>query len=323
MRKALVVGIDHYAQINGLYGCVNDAHSVKSVLERHGTGSVNFGVELLVATDKDSTIGRRALKTKVEELFRDDAEIALFYFAGHGYIESVGGFLCTSDSKDGDDGLSLAEVLVMANGSKANNKIIILDSCHSGVTGKPPGMEQSVLAEGTTILTASAEDQYAAEANGSGLFTSLLVDALEGSAANLVGQITPGSVYAHIDQSLGPWSQRPIFKTNVRRFISLREVPPPISLEDLRRITAIFQTAGFEHPLDPSYEEEENGKPEGALPANPDNVRTFKVLQAYNRVNLVVPVGAPHMWHAAIESKWCRLTVLGEHYRSLVEQGLI
>jgi hypothetical protein len=43
----------------------------------------------------------------------------------------------------------------------------------------------------------------------------------------------------------------------------------------------------------------------------------------YNRVNLVVPVDAPHMWHAAMASKPCKLTVLGEHWRKLVEQHLI
>ena len=36
---------------------------------------------------------------------------------------------------------------------------------------------------------------------------NLFVDALNGSAADILGQITPGSVYAHIDQSLGAWSQ--------------------------------------------------------------------------------------------------------------------
>jgi len=29
------------------------------------------------------------------------------------------------------------------------------------------------------------------------------------------------------------------------------------------------------------------------------------------------------MWHAAIGSKGCKLTVLGEHYRRLVEEKLI
>ena len=47
-----------------------------------------------------------------------------------------------------------------------------------------------------------------------------------------VGDITPGSVYAHIDQSLGPWAQRPVFKTNVKTFVSLRKTEPPIALAD-------------------------------------------------------------------------------------------
>ena len=68
------------------------------------------------------------------------------------------------------------------------------------------------LKEGTTILTASTADQYATEKNGAGVFTTLLVDALNGAACNLVGDVTPGSVYAHIDQSLGPWDQRPVFR---------------------------------------------------------------------------------------------------------------
>ena len=29
------------------------------------------------------------------------------------------------------------------------------------------------------------------------------------------------------------------------------------------------------------------------------------------------------MWHAAMQSKGCELTVLGQHYRNLVEQNLI
>jgi hypothetical protein len=76
-----------------------------------------------------------------------------------------------------------------------------------------------------TILTASTEKQYASEQNGSGVFTTLFVDALDGAASNIVGEITPGSVYAHIDQSLGAWEQRPVFKTNVTEFVSLRTVP--------------------------------------------------------------------------------------------------
>jgi len=324
MRKALVVGVDYYATVPGLYGCVNDAHSVKAVLEKHSDGSVNFGVHLLTATSGKDGITRAQLKDKVEELFVGDSSIALFYFAGHGHIEATGGYLCGSDCARGDDGLSLGEVVTLANKSTAKNKIIILDSCFSGVAGNQPTDQRTAeLSEGLTILTASTKDQYSTEKNGSGVFTTLLVDALNGAAGNLVGDVTPGSVYAHIDQSLGPWAQRPVFKTNVKSFVSLRKVQPPIPLADLQRLPEFFPVPGFEYQLDPSFEPEPTGRPTGALPPDPENTARFAVLQRFARVNLVVPVGAPHMWHAAIEGKTCKLTVLGEHYRRLVVEKLI
>ncbi len=90
MRKALVVGVDYYANVNRLHGCVNDAYSVKNVLERHGDGSPNFGVNTVVSSDPSSSLKRKELKKLVTELFKDDADIALFYFSGHGHIESTG-----------------------------------------------------------------------------------------------------------------------------------------------------------------------------------------------------------------------------------------
>ena len=211
----------------------------------------------------------------------------------------------------------------MANKSRSNNKIIILDSCHSGEAGNHSGQDVTSLAEGMTILTACTKEQYATEENGSGVFTTLFVDALSGSAGNLVGDVSPGSVYAHIDQSLGLWKARPVFKTNVQKFVSLRKVQPPIALQDLQRIIEFFPEAGFEYKLDPSFEPELTGRLEGMPLPDPHNTAKFSILQKYNRVNLLVPKDAPHMWHAAMESKSCKLTVLGEHYRRLVEQKLI
>lgn len=127
---------------------------------------------------------------------------------------------------------------------------------------------------------------------------------------------TPGSVYAHIDQSLGPWEQRPIFKTNVKSFTSLRKVNPPILLKELKRITELFEEVGTEFKLDPTYE------PKSECP-NEDNCDKFEILQHFNRVNLVVPVDADHMYFAAMESKSCKLTPLGIHYWKLVKNERI
>ncbi|HAU2169458.1 TPA: caspase family protein [Legionella pneumophila] len=324
MRKALIVGIDYYEHGTPLFGCVNDAYSVKAVLERHDGGAVNFDCRLLTGTGASEKVNRGKLKDQIETLFQTDAEIALFYFAGHGHIEATGGYLLSSDSSRGDEGVSLSEILTLANNSPAKNKVILLDSCHSGIAGTPPNTGQlATLSEGLTVLTASTKDQYASEENNRGVFTTLLVDALNGSAANLTGDITPGSVYAHIDQSLGAWEQRPVFKTNVKQFVSLRRSSPAIPIEDLRLLTSLFPSPGFSFKLDPSFEPEMKGREEGMPLPNPENTRKFAILQKYNRLNLLVPENASHMWNAAMETKSCRLTALGEHYRRLVEKNRI
>lgn len=324
MRKALIVGINHYQNVSPLYGCINDAQKVKSVLERNEDGLKNFDCSSFYGIDDGNLISRGELKDNIRELFKDDSEIALFYFAGHGYIESTDGYLITSEVSRGDEGLALSELLTIANESKAKNRIIMIDSCHSGFVGNlPSNINTAFISEGVTILTASTQEQYASEENGQGVFTSLLVDALIGASANLVGEISPGSIYAHIDQSLGAWEQRPVFKTNVKSFVSLRNVKPAIELYELQQIAILFPCKGYEYKLNPTYEPEMKGRDEGMPDPIKENTETFAILQKYNRVNLLVPIGVKHMWNAAMESKSCKLTPLGEHYRNLVQKGRI
>ena len=318
MRKALIVGINHYDHIPGLNGCVGDADSVRQLLDRNADGSVNFSQpRIMTTTGPDRRITRAEIKKAIEDLFSDDNEIALFFFAGHGHIEATGGYVLTSDAKTGDDGLSMSDIMLFVSQSRARNKIVILDCCHSGAIGNNPIIPmRSDIPEGTTILTASTKEQYALENGGGGVFTGLLADALSGAAADILGRITPGSIYAHIDQSLGSWSQRPVFKTNVKNFVSLRQVAPAIPLADLRRIIEFFPAHGSHYRLSPSYE------PTSST-ADEQKTEIFEILQKYNRVNLLVPNDESHMYYAAMASKTVRLTATGEHYRRLVSQDLI
>jgi hypothetical protein len=183
----------------------------------------------------------------------------------------------------------------------------------------------STIGTGLTILTACHRDGTAAEANGRGVFTQMLLDGLNGSAADICGRITPASVYSHVDQTLGPWEQRPIYKANVQTFITLRQVTPKIPLDVLRQLPAYFPDAAYEFPLDPSYEPDRENVP-GAyrnLARNARHERIFKELQMCNRLSLVVPINAEHMYYAAINSTACKLTALGAHYRRLAEMKRI
>lgn len=105
----------------------------------------------------------------------------------------------------------------------------------------------AVLSKGLTILSATRPEETALETAleiaGHGVFTTLLCSALNGGAADLFGHITPGSIYAYIDKALGSWNQRPIFKTNVQEFVSLREANPPIDLKDLIAIKEVFSSS--------------------------------------------------------------------------------
>lgn len=312
MRKALIVGINDYPS-SPLAGCVNDANALATIIESNGDGSPNFGVRLL--TCPGIQITRPVLREAIEQLFSGDSDMALLYFSGHGYIKSTGGYLVTVDAKKYDEGISMDEVLALANQSRAKNKVVILDCCHSGAMGSPSLAANNIaqLSEGLSVLTASRDSEYAIEIGGAGVFTSLVIDALKGGAADVRGNITPGSLYAYVDEALGAWDQRPIFKTNVTSFATLRRIPPKVPFDVLRRITQYFSTADSEYQLDPSYEDTDPS-------AKPGNVKVFKELQKLQSVGLVVPVDAEFMYFAAINSKTCRLTALGYQYWRLVNE---
>lgn len=312
MKKALVVGINNYPT-SPLTGCVNDASAFASIIETHGDGSPNFNVKL------ETNVATKAkLKSLIMDLFKGDNDTALLYFSGHGFLGPTGGYIVTPDYQQYDEGVSMDEILTIANKSNTKDKIIILDCCHSGAFGTPSifaGTAQIV--EGVVILTASRDVEPALEVNGHGVFTNLLLDALQGGAADLRGHITPGSVYAYIDQALGPWDQRPVFKTNVTRFTSLRTITPQVPTATLRKIIEYFPTPQQEYALDPSYEDTNKDT------AKPENVAIFKNLQQFQSVGLVIPVNADFMYFAAMNSTSCRLTALGYHYWRLVKEKRI
>jgi len=321
MRKALVVGINDYSHFP-LKGCINDASSIANLLETHEDGSPNFSVKTAINVQTKSE-----LMGYIDALFSGDCETVLFYFSGHGYINNIGGYLVTPDHQKYNMGISLDELLKIANDSKAKDKIIILDCCYSGAMGTPQlsgGLCE--IQSGISILTACRDEEVSVEINGHGLFTALLIEALHGGAADLRGSISPGSVYAFIDQALGPWNQRPVFKTNISKFTSLREVVPQVSIETIRKIIEYFPSSQVDFHLDPSFEDTNSREVlhEVIEPyAKPENVAIFKDLQKLQSIGLLVPVGESHMYFAAMKSKSCKLTALGTHYWQLVKDKRI
>lgn len=315
LRRALIIGIDNYPNCP-LRGCVNDANKLQAILSRHHDGRVNFHCEIIASPPKNIT--KALLREKISELFQHPADVAFLHFSGHGTINGLGGYLVTPDFCDYDVGIPMSEVLSLANQSPVNDIFITLDCCHSGAFGTLPVVsdDKIILADGVSVITATRSGQEALEEDGGGVFTSLLIEALEGGAAGLLGEVSAASIYAYIDNAMGAWDQRPMFKANVSRFIRLREASPRLPVVLVQKLIEHFQLPAEPLPLSPEYEPE-------VEPHDKMKEAIFCDLQKFRDAGLVEPVGADHLYYAAINSKACQLTTLGRYYWRLVNENKI
>jgi hypothetical protein len=316
MRRALLVGINHYESAP-LTGCIDDAIRMERLLRRHEDGRVNFDTQLL--TSDREMVTRARLRESIGNLFADPADVALLYFSGHGTENDLGGYLVTTDASLYDEGVALADVLKLANDASHISEVaIIIDSCHSGWLGTVPAVDnmRASLREGLSILTASRSSQSSMERGDSGVFTELVGSALDGGAADILGNVSVAAVYAYVDQALGAWDQRPLFKSHVSRMLSLRSAKPAIHIGILRRLPEWFPSPDADFPLSPRHEHT-------AEPHDREAEGVFRCLQRCNRVKLVDPIDEEDMYFAAVNGTGCRLTALGRFYWQLADAGRI
>jgi len=319
LKRALLVGIDHYDRVSGLDGCVNDVTALHPLLARNEDGSPNFKCQ--VRTSASARIERDNLLEAVDALLAPGVDIALLYFAGHGDEARGDVALLAQDSTSSNSGLAFSDVLGRVKQSSVPEIVIMLDCCFSGGAGGVPqlGRDITLLRPGLSILTASRSDQVSVETPaGRGLFSTYLCGALDGGAADVLGHVTVAGVYAYLSESFGAWDQRPTFKASVDRLHYLRRCDSAVPLPVLRRLPELFPQAESELSLDPSYEPT-------AEPRHEENERTFEDLLQCRSAKLIKPIGAEpaHMYFAAMQSKGCRLTPLGRHYWRLAKQELL
>ncbi|KAA1245866.1 caspase family protein [Aquimarina sp. RZ0] len=315
MRRALIIGINHYKNAP-LKGCIKDAEKINSALATHEDGSPNFDCKLLTSSeDAKYPITVAKLKKNIHNLFHQEAEIAVLYFSGHGATNDIGSYIVTQDAHKYNEGVSLQEIITMANTSKVKEAIIILDACHSGQLGNSLefGNRKAVLREGVSVLSSSRDTQYSVERNGSGLFTTIIYEAMNGGASDILGNITVAGIYYFADQLLNSWEQRPVFKSHISKMASLRYCPPKIPLEILRELPVYFEEKEQKLQLNPLYEA-------SISPRNEVFEEIMKHLRMFHTNGLLLPVDTLFMYDAAKDSKACELTSLGKFYWDLVSK---
>lgn len=317
MRALLTIGIDNYPGGLKLKGRAEQAEEFANLMAENEDGSENFQVKV-----EKSIYSVSELSLSLRNFFAKEGETAIVYFTGHGLNNDAGSYLVTPDYTAGNEGVSMDSILRMVNRSRYRNKIVILDCCHSGAFGASVNSDalSAEISNGTAILSASTDYEKAYLVNGKGIFTNLLLDALKGDAADMEGNITPGGIYAYIDRFLGPFDQqRPVFKANVSNFTVLRKVIPRA---DPRNLLKYFESAESLYPLDPSFEDSNTPDKPQLLKEpykNDSNVAIFKMLQKFQGAGFVEPVDEEYMYYAAMNSKSCRLTKLGQQYWRLTK----
>jgi len=327
MKKALVVGINDYVS-SPLYGCIADAKGMAKLLERNGDDSLNYQVRLL--TSDTARVERASLRMELSQLFANSRNHQLlFYFSGHGAQTPWGAELVTQDYSENTLGVSMNDVLTLANDSPAQEVVIILDTCFSGDLGNIPGIQaiglseafavgRAVLKEGVTLLAASRATESAAELSGYGAYTRLLLEGLEGAAADPLGNVSVLSLYDFVSRAFGAWEQRPILKSHITQSSPLRVCKPVIDPALLRKIPQYFQSCSAHYTMSPDHE--------GIRPVPPGQALTpeqeaFDYFKALRNAGLLTTENEKDLYFVALDSQDVYLTALGRYFYNLAKDG--
>jgi hypothetical protein len=198
-KFALLIGVSEYEPgLAGLPSAVNDVTAMQQVLTNPDMGEF---------ADADVTAlpnpNRQVMEDAIYNLFanRQREDLVLLYFSGHGLVDDGGEFYFASRLTRKEQGRLVPTTATAARsvcgwmeGSRSQQKVVILDSCFSGafakgVKAKDSGSVNPVQflgSKGTAILTASTSTQYALTQEGLDLsvYTHYLVEGIRTGGAD-------------------------------------------------------------------------------------------------------------------------------------------
>lgn len=333
MKRALLVGIDHYPPPGSLSGCVADATALAEVLKTHADGSPNFRADLLVSRPGAEDVTRDALRDALTRLFSNAQNTdLLFFFSGHGGQTLWGADLVTQDATANSLGVSVNDLMTLANDSAARSVTLILDCCFAGDLGNVPGLQsvavaepfrlnKTVLRDNVTVLAASRPTEVSAEVAGHGEFTRVVLDGLEGGATDHLGNVTSLGLYAYVSPAFDAWQQRPLLKASVTEPPVLRVGPPWIEPELLRQLPNHFPTADARVTLTRAHEGE--GRPFPPGQTGTKEQQQFDYFGRLRNANLVTTDDRQDHYWTAMNGGDVYLTKLGRYFWKRAKRGVL
>jgi len=236
----LTVGIDVYKNEDlNLNYAKADAKAFSDEIKKRSKTLFN-NMKFYNIYDRDGTkqtilnaINDIAANAKPEDVF-------IFYYAGHGSMIDNGFYFIPTDCVRLYDDEALKSDAISAefmqenfSKIKALKQLMILDACQSGGAtevlakrgaGREKAIAQLSRSTGIHVLASAGGEQYAIEFKslGHGLFTYVLLDALEGSAdgAPLDGKVTIYELKSYLDDQVPEYT---------KKFKGIRQYPQSFS----------------------------------------------------------------------------------------------
>ncbi|MBL4849038.1 MAG: caspase family protein [Planctomycetes bacterium] len=196
----LVVGVERYAdpKITNLSYAEDDAQAVYDFFAKDPRSpTTKDRVRLLVGKQATRVEVLSAIEEHLVSRAVGPRDTAILYFAGHGFSDTKGVYLATSDTKLDKlryTAISWVELQRLWSQIGAGRRVLFADACHSGgaVEGLrgPGGIGRRALARklkpdfASVVIAATGANELSMEDKGSkhGVFTASLLNGLRGSA---------------------------------------------------------------------------------------------------------------------------------------------
>jgi hypothetical protein len=222
--RALVIGIDKYKHVSPLIHAGNDARAVaEALVDRFAFPRPNVKLLVDASATRSAILNAFLSYADISNAGPDDR--LLVFFAGHGHTISgrrgETGFLVPVDGKAEEIATLIRwdELTRNADLISAKHILFLMDACYGGLaltrTTIPPGsmrfLKDMLQRYARQVLTAGKADEEVSDGGGTrqghSIFTSYLLDGLEGAAAPAGGIITGHGLMAYIYDRVGSDSQ--------------------------------------------------------------------------------------------------------------------
>lgn len=181
-KRALIIGNNNYTHSAKLRNPINDANAMEKTLKL-------LGFEVIKLNDVTFTSFQKVLKQYADSVI--NADVTLFYFAGHGIqVDNINYLLPVNAKVEKKEhipfeAVSVEQVLNLTDNGRANRlNIVILDACRNNPfktweRGGDVGLQSINPPSGSLIAYATSPNSVASDGEGdNGLYTGELIKQL-------------------------------------------------------------------------------------------------------------------------------------------------